>query len=271
MSSRNWAICAILATGLANTGCVSPCYKCYKSAWEHGADYDLPTPCRNRVHVFMMHGLTPSTDSGLNALRLKLGESGFAKVGTGELCHAGWVKDEIACIRQHDPDARFVLLGYDLGAATATAVARDLAAKGVNVEAVVLLDPMGCSAEPCGARTILITSGNGTARVPHSERIAVPDASHFGLPTHPVTVGTLTELLKDIAVKDCQPPLELVPVWTYPYAPEVAPIPQTPVRAEWNFLADRPGTAPPIGMQVVAQPPTPAVSPTATAPVALKR
>ncbi len=266
MSKRRWAICVLLATVLANTGCVACCHKTHQKAWENGADCDIPTPCRGQVHVFMMHGLTPSTDCGLNALRMKLGESGFAKIGTGELCHAGWVKSEIDCIRLNDPDARFVLLGYDYGGATAVSLARDLTAKGVPVEAVVLLDPIGCGDVPSGVRTLLVTSGKVTSRVPHSERICVPDASHFGLPTHPVTVATITALLTNIAVQYCQPPVEEVPEWSYPHAPEVRPVVKAQPAGEWGFLADRPGAARAIGTQVVTKPATPP-----TTPVAAKR
>lgn len=269
MSTRYWAATAILATALANTGCVTHCHRGYQKTLEHGADYDVPTPCRNQVHVFMMHGLTPSTDSGLNALRLELGRNGFAKVGIGELCDAGWVKREIDCIRFNDPDARFVLLGYDCGGAVAVALARDLTAKGVHVDALVLLDPMGCAAEPVGTRTLLITSAKATWCVPHSAKIVVPGASHFGLPAHATTVATITELLKDIAVQNCQPPAETVPEWTYPHAPEPRrELTRTPA-GEWDFLADKPGQVRPIGTQVVARPITPPA--TSAGPVVLKK
>ena len=263
MNKRSWVSGAILATVLANTGCVLCCTKGYEKSLKNGADFDLPTQCRNEVHVFMMHGLTPSTDCGLNALRLKLGDNGFAKVGMGELCHAGWVKSEIDCIRRNDPDARFVLLGYDLGAATAVSLSRDLAAKGIPVEAVVLLDPMGCSAEPCGARTLLITSGMGIASVPHSGRVVVATASHFGLPAHPTTVAVITDLLSDIATQNCEPPLEMIPGHNDPNAVARRASNQQS-GGEWGFLSDR-GPVRAIGARVTAQP-----APSAPGAVVLK-
>ena len=267
MSRRNWAVCALLAGAVANAGCVTHCPKGTEQAWRHGAEYDVPTACRARVHVFMIHGATPSTDTGLEALRVKLGESGFAKVGTGELYSALWVKSEIDCIRFNDPDARFVLVGYDYGAATAVSLARDLCAKGANVDAVVLLDPLGCGTAPSGVRTLLIASAKGACCAPHTERLVVPDASHFGLPAHPVTVSAVTELLNDIAVQNCQPPLELVPEWTYPHAPEHRPEVRRKLPTEWDFLADRPGGPQPIGTTVVVQP----LAPSAAAPVAARK
>ena len=267
MSTRRWMICAILVTVLANAGCVTCCHKGYQRSLENGAEYEVPTPCRGQVHVIMMHGLTPSTASGLNTLRLKLGENGFAKIGMAELYSALWVKSEIECIRRHNPDARFVLVGYDFGGAAAISLARDLTATGVPVDALVLIDPMGCAADPCGVPTLLVMSARATTSVPHSETIVVPDASHFGLPAHPTTVAAITELLKDIAVQNCQPSVEAVPVWNYQHAPEAR---QTPTRkpGDWDFLADKPGPTRAIGTQVVAQPTAPTTS---AAPVVLKR
>lgn len=267
MSTRGWAVCAIVVAGLANTGCVTQCHKSYEKSWEHCGGCDIPPRCRGQVYVFMMHGLTPSTDCGLEALRVKLGECGFAKVGTGELCHARWVKDEIGCILQHDPDARFVLVGYDYGAATAVALARDLTAKDAAVHAVVLLDPLGCGTAPTGVPTLLITTATAPATAPHSERVVVPDATHFGLPTHPATVSALTALLKDVALRNCVPPIEMVPGWNYPDAPEMRPDVTGKVPDEWNFLADRPGAVPPIGTRVVTKPTTPVKA----TPVAARR
>ncbi len=252
MNARSWAIGVILATVLASTGCVLCCTKGYEKTLNHGPDLDLPVQCRNEVHVFMMHGLTPTTDCGLNALRMKLGDAGFAKVGMGELCHGGWVKSEIDCIRRTDPDARFVLLGYDLGAATAVSLSRDLTAKGIPVEAVVLLDPMGCPAEPCGSRTLLITSGTCAASVPHSSRVVVGNASHFGLPAHPTTVAVITDLLNDIAAQNCEPPLEVTPNSSAP-GTVARRAPNQQPGGEWGFLSDR-GPVRAIGTRVSTRP-----------------
>ena len=272
MSARYWAIGAVLASVLANTGCVTNCHQGYEMTLKHGPYYDTSTPCRNRVHVFTLHGLTPSTDSGLNTLRLKLGENGFAKVGMAELCSAHWVKNEIERIRLHDPDARFVLVGYDLGGAVAVSLTRDLTAKGVPVDALILLNPLCCSAEPCGVNTLLIKSAKATSCVPHSAKVVVPDASHFGLPAHPATVTAVTELLREIALQHSPPPAEEIPEWSYQYAPESRRVPAKQLRSDWDFLADKPGTTRAIASRVVTQP-TPVAEPPSTyaGPVLLKR
>src|SRR5688572_11999825 len=100
MTGQRWVIGAVVAILLANTGCVSCCHKSYQKAWERGSECDLPTACRGQVHVFMVHGLTPSTDTGLNALREKLAENGFAKIGVGEVVNVWWMASEIKNIQR---------------------------------------------------------------------------------------------------------------------------------------------------------------------------
>lgn len=274
MKGRFWLAGGLLALLFSAAGCAVPCAKGYKCSLEHGPECDLPTPCRNRVHAFMVHGLTPSTDCGLNALRMKLGENGFPMVGIGELCHFWWVKDEIECIRHNDPDARFVLLGYDYGAPVAVALARGLKEKNVPVDAVVLLDPKGCGPDPSGVYTLLIANGGSTACAPHSARVVVPGATHFGLPAHSTTVAVITDLLRNIASQHYEPEVEEVPVWSYPHAPEARRVsPAKPLGADWDFLADRPGPTRAIGTQVVTQPVAkpPTVATVPAGPLAAKR
>src|SRR5688500_2615828 len=143
MRGQRWLVVAILAIAFANTGCITCCHKGYEQTLEHGPECELPGPCRNQVYVFLINGLTPPTHNGLNALRMKLGENGFAKVGIADLAGGLCVEHEIKSIRACEPDAKFVLVGYDVGAALAVCIARDLSSKGAPVEALVLLDPVG--------------------------------------------------------------------------------------------------------------------------------
>ena len=273
MTAKSWGLAAVLAIVFANTGCVACCSKSYKQALIHGPECDLPAPCRNQVYVFLIHGVTPSSDCGLNSLRVKLAESGFAKVGVGELASALEIACEVKQIRACEPEARFVFVGYDVGGAAAVCLARDLSGKGVPVEAVVLLDPLACR-EAAGVPTLLITSGNTTSSAQHSARLTVPDVSHFRLSAHPTTVTAITDMLKEIAVHYWQPGGDPVPEWTYPHAPEMHPETAGRVSEEWDFLSDRPGTAPSIGTRTVTRPltaPAPAAPATSAGPVAIKR
>lgn len=264
MSGRLWAVGAALAILCANTGCVSCYSKTYGQAWKSAPDCELPTPCRGKVYVFMVHGVTPTTDCGLEALRAKLAESGFPKVGVGELASAPCVWWEIKTIAKYEPDARFVLLGYDLGAPAAVCIARELCAKNVPVEAVVLLDPVACG-ETRDLRTVLIASGAASpSALPYTPRLVVSEANHFQLPAHPKTVAAITDLLHEIAARNCEPGEDEIQEWNYPGAPEMRPLP-TPLGNEWDLLVDG-GSPLPINTRAVAAPAAPAQATAAPRP-----
>ena len=271
MRGQRWVVGAVLAIAVANTGCVTCCHKGYQKSLEHAPDCELPEPCRNQVYAFLINGLTPPTHNGLNALRIKLAENGFAKVGIADLAGGLCVEHEIKKIRACEPDAKFVLVGYDVGAPVAVCAARDLNAKGIPVEAVVLLDPVGCK-EASGLPTLLITSGKGASTAVHSQRVVVPDASHFGLPAHPTTVAVITDLLRGVGVSGYEPAGDPVPEWSYPHAPEMRPVVTGRWNEEWDFLADR-GSTRPIGTSVASQPsaPVPAVPTTSAGAVLIRK
>ena len=267
MNQRMWAAGAVLAIVLANTGCVSCCSKSYATARNCAPDCDLPTPCRGNVYVFMVHGVTPTTSCGLEALRTKLAECGFAKVGVGELASAPCVWWEIKKIAKYEPEARFVLVGYDLGAPAAVCVARDLCKRKISIEAVVLLDPVGCG-ESRDLRTIVIASGSASySSLPYMPRVVVSEANHFQLPAHPKTVGTISGLLQEIAARNCELPVDPIEEWNYPPAPEMRPLPMAR-GDDWDILAGGDGTPPAINTRVFTSPAAAAASAPAETPAA---
>lgn len=256
MRGQRWVIVAVLAIAISQTGCITCCHKGYEKALKNGPECELPTACRNQVYVFLLNGVTPPTHSDLNALRLKLAENGFAKVGYADLAGGLCVEYEMKSIRACEPDAKFVLVGYDVGAASAVCIARDLSSKGKPVEALVLLDPVGCK-DAAGVPTLLITTGKGACATPHRERVIVPDAKHFDLPAHPTTVAAIVDLLRGVAAGGHETIGEPV---SEIYAPAARGL-----KEEWNFLADG-GPTRSLAATVVAQPTTSA--PAVAAPAA---
>lgn len=269
MPGRNWLIGAIAAVALSQAGCVTCCHKGYEKSLASGPECELPTACRNQVYVFLINGVTPPTHNGLNALRMKLGENGFAKVGIADLAGALSVEHEIKKIRACEPDAKFVLVGYDVGAPAVICDARHLASKDIPVEAVVLLDPVGTK-EVCCVPTLLIASGKKPCTVPHSKQIVVPDASHFTLPAHPLTVATITDLLSTIASNGYPATSAPVPEWSYKNAPEMRPEPTGRWDAAWDFLSDN-GPMRPIGTNIATRPSPPTATPTTAGAVTVKK
>jgi hypothetical protein len=268
MRGQRWVIGAVLAIAVANTGCVTCCHKGYEKSLEHATECDLPGSCRNQTYAFLINGVTPPTHDGLNALRMKLAENGFAKVGIADLAGGLCVEHEVKKIVACEPDAKFVLIGYDVGASVAVCAARDLSANGVAVEAVVLLDPVACK-DACGVPTLLITSGKHANTATHSQHVPVPEVGHFGLPAHPTTVAVITDLLRGIAATCPGPNTDPVPQWSYKHAPAMRPEAKARANEEWNFLADR-GPTRQMGTVVAAQP-VPAAPPNSAGAVLLRK
>jgi hypothetical protein len=245
MTGKRWAVAAVVATLLAGSGCVCCHHQACKVARDVAPDCPLPAADRQRVYLFMVNGLTPNTPIGLDGLRDQVNRQGFAKVACGELFHVPWMAAEIRRIHDEDPAARFVLLGYDVGGPAAARLAADARARGVPVDAVVLIDPIG-NVDPTGGpqRVVLLSSSDPPPAVTHTESVTLPGVGHFKLPTHPKSVAAVTQTLTDAAgrIDDggiVTPDFD----WTYEHAPPARPItaPGPDAPAEWNFLLDLPG------------------------------
>jgi hypothetical protein len=254
MSGKRWLLTLAVAISGANAGCVSCDHSAHRSALAAGPRCDIPTCERQKVCVFMLNGLTPPGLSSLDGLRTRLAEQGYSKIGSGELYHAGWVADEMKQALADNPDARFVLIGYDLGGGEVAKLAARSVKAGMPIDAVVLLDPVGkASKTPTGTRTLLVSSATRAAIGAQTETVLIPDAGHFNLPTHPKTVAVVCNLLNEIAAKHMRPESETHPVWSYEHAPMPRPMPLD-LHPAGNILADRPGgSTRPLGTVETAQ------------------
>ena len=244
MTGKKWLAAVGVGVLLAGSGCVTCCHKAAKTTLEVGPACDVPLCDRQHVYVVMVNGATPAMPCGLEGLRDKLAEAGFAKVYCGQLYHALWFEWEMARVHECDPAARFVLVGYDFGGPVAAGMARAALAKGIPVDAVFLLDPVGkVQMGGCATRTILVRSGACPEASPHTESVAAAGANHFTLPTHPQTVASVCGVLKEVAVR-----VEHAEGYTTEYGydhaapPRAVSPPAGEVAPEWLFLYEKPGT-----------------------------
>src|SRR5262245_54045673 len=105
----------------------------------------LPQPCRSGVYVFLIDGLDPFHCGNLPGVRDYLIELGFIKTYHGYAYHKSYFLKELLRTHAECPDARFVVVGFDYGAAAARNLACEAARSGAPVDLLVYLG--GCSLE----------------------------------------------------------------------------------------------------------------------------
>lgn len=209
---------------------------------------ELPPCCRDHVHIFIIHGTDPLDFANLTGLIGHLRDLGFRKTYLGQLYHRGDVTREVQRLHADDPEARFVLIGFSLGANMVRDVANAVQPNGVHIDLLVYLggntleDVPRDRPENTGRIINILAQGciwNGTT-LPHADNIHLPDVYHFGSPTHPHTRRLLGE---ELALVAARVPI-IVPAGQLPGGrlfdePTPRPLPAaapTAARDEWDFL-----------------------------------
>ena len=259
---KTWRIlwsCWLLAVGLgAAPGCLSCCHPVAPPGPEVAEPCQaLPHPCRRQVHIFMLNGIDPLCCSNFKGLRQYLHTLGFTKTYYGDCYDAPWIAHKIRKIHREEPDVRFVLIGFDLGANAACWTAQTVAEAGVPIDLLVYLDGCCLSSGPGNrpgnvAQVLNVVAGCGKCLV-GAEQIDV-SAWHNGTPTHPEPRCALARALAEVAAQvpllpQPEPCPLLGPLPGPPGTPEAAPpaeemaptprpVPpqETTERDEWDFL-----------------------------------
>jgi hypothetical protein len=203
------------------------------------------------VYIFLVHGLDPLDFANLSGVRDHIVDLGFHKTYYGQFYHAGFFAKEIRRIHQEDPDARFVVIGFSLGASQARNICQRVKEDGIPIALLVYLD--GNTLEntradrPENAKQIvnILASGyvwNG-AQLDGAINLNETDVYHFDAPTHKRTTHLLDDQLLTIAASvprvepaNPAPMPESDTEPTPPRSPKQVPL---VLRDEWNFL--RPG------------------------------
>jgi hypothetical protein len=250
----------LLATSTLSGGCLSFCHPIGHPPPEQvltcGA---LPPGCRNHVYVFFLNGIDPLGVGNFAGLREYVQALGFIKSYYGQLYHKATFAKEIRRLRDEDPLAHFVIVGYKLGVNTADDLANDLRADGILVDLIVYV---GGSAEATpqpgnAGRVVHVMTHDWFGGRPVQDGAVgdtYADVSVFGAAAHRRTLETLAQELWTLAIS--------VPVLERP-VPAPADGSQSPTmpRAEgpaddWDFLRPRlPYGDPPISAPATPQPP----------------
>lgn len=221
----------------------------------------IPAPCRNHVHIFLLHGLDPLDMANLYGLTEYIQQEGYLKTHYGQFYHLWEFKKEIRRLHKEEPKTRFVVIGFSLGSFMAQELVNAVKKDGVSIDLLVYVGGFILHNSPRSqpenvARIFNILSADDGLLGPRMDRadnIRYGDVWHFGLPTHPKTRAMLARELAVVAAR--VPYVEKVP----PLSPELEddiPRPRrlspeelrqmtSQVPSEWSFLTSRSATGDP--------------------------
>jgi hypothetical protein len=247
----------LLAAAIASTaGCLGFCHPLPKP--EPGTVetcQSVPERCRSHVYVFLLNGADPLNKDNLSGLHDYLISLGFCKTYFGQCYHASWFNNEIRRIREEDPDARVVLLGFSCSANFARSMVCALQEDNIPIDLLIYLggDTLHDTPEdqPENVGRLLNIRGQGCLwfggrcegeDLEQADNYYLADVSHSCLPTDRQTLEILTEEL--LALAGTVPIVERVEdsAPSIPPAQEMAPTPRPlkpqkiTKRDHWDFL-----------------------------------
>lgn len=210
----------------------------------------IPQCARGHVYIFLVHGFDPIDCSNLAGVRDYVQCLGFTKTYYGQFYHTSHFEKEVRRIHQEDPHARFVLIGFSLGANQVRTLAQSVKDDGISIDLLVYLSgntlkdiPRDRPENACRIVNILAQGciWNG-ATLEGAENVQVRKVGHFGSPTHHYTLETLARELAAVAatVPVVRPPEPKTPPEEIPPTPRpLTSQPEEP-RDEWDFLKPAP-------------------------------
>jgi hypothetical protein len=246
-AARLWTWTLLLAGCAAGAGCCCPLHSV------HPVPEDLAEACaciadssHGHVYVFFMQGTDLFDWANLQGINEYVQSLGFRHTWFGFFHHVPHYKKEILRLHQEDPEARFVLVGFSLGANLMRDLACAVAEDGVCIDVLMYVDAKFINDEPHArpgnvcklinflAKGYLFKSGD----LEGAENLYLPEGWHFATPTHP---GVLEVLARELArLAGSIPAVDDVPTLPFPRT-EPTPRPVTTVKTneepdEWDFL-----------------------------------
>jgi hypothetical protein len=247
MTGKRWLIPLALSALAVGVGCVSIRHQAAEESVHPGTPLPHPPFVRQRVYLFMMNGHGHLELARMLSLRDELCRNGFPKVYYAQLQDVDWYYREARRVAHDEPDARILFLAYGAGADRVRTLAAGAVRDGLPVDAVIFLDPVGLNgnlAETLPVHTVILRSHHwlGSRGLAAAEQSTLTGVGHRSLPTHPMTVGWILDLMTasadQVPVRDPRLYLPHLPLSDHP-DPTPRPIdPATliPVEPEWDFL-----------------------------------
>jgi hypothetical protein len=205
----------------------------------------LPDYCRNRVYIFFLQGIDPLGCANFQGLHDHVRSVGFIKTYYGYPYHIFYFRNEMARIHKKEPDARFVVIGFNVAANLARDLAELAHEDDVPIDLLVYLGShtlTNCPENrPDHVLRVLNIQGCGWLAegdsIDGAENVHLGDAWHFGSPGHLHTRNLLEEELVQVACR--VPYVQRKPVLQWEeQAPAPTPLPggKPGPRDKWDFL-----------------------------------
>jgi hypothetical protein len=166
-----------------------------------------PSYGADHLYIFLINGVAPMHLGNLKGLGEHLKERGYLHIQYGELTAVSRFQTMIRQIQQDDPSARFVLVGFSLGANKVCELAQATAVDGITIDLLVFLSGnhwLGGlpNEKPSNVTRVVNILASGflahTGQRTWAESTQVPGAWHFGTPGHTKTLDLLIRLLAEV-------------------------------------------------------------------------
>jgi hypothetical protein len=167
---------------------------------------DLPCACRGKVYIFLMSGLDPLDLDHVRDCRETLIRAGFTKVYNGQCYHDSYFAKEMHRIALAEPDAKFVVVGFSLGADEAVSLAESVGHYNIPVTLLASVDPYRLSTaptkQPANVQQVMRVHGEplvlGNRSTPGLD-VAILETFPSSVTDHPLTMEALMHSLIEIA------------------------------------------------------------------------
>ncbi|MBX7103323.1 MAG: hypothetical protein K1X57_04540 [Gemmataceae bacterium] len=103
------------------------------------SDCPATKAAKEHIHIFAVNGLNPMCLGNFNGLCEYLKRQGYTNTYFGQLYTCANFADRARQVRQADPEAKIVLIGFSLGANSVRTIANDLAKDGTSVDLLVYM------------------------------------------------------------------------------------------------------------------------------------
>jgi hypothetical protein len=244
---RRWLVASGLMLALVPTGCLNFLNHVPDPSPEaKQISEQLPQPSREGVYVFLVNGNDPLGCANLYGIREFLHKLGYVKSYYGEWFHEWWLVDEIRDLHQEKPDAHIIVIGYELGADTALAVANAGIVCGANVDLLLYLEPRGFSFDnvPPELHNVIVVRKDKSypkdSEVKGAQSVALACGCRWLVPTHPSTLEIVETEISRLAMSVPVPtlPSEAFPEIMDDPAPTPRPVAERKPAPldEWDFL-----------------------------------